>query len=142
ILQHDLLCLLDRYGHIWRDTEKAISRVCDRVGNEAVDDALEIQMVEDLKLGFRRIPILIQPHRLRRCRARREGQERRNDAESVAGRHHVAGAPNSMHVVVAWAHSRPSPSRRRASAVAILPPMWTTVPMARRVPLSSLIART
>ena len=66
IQQHDILCLLDRYGHLWRDAEKAISRVlCDRVGNEAVDDALEIQLVEVLELGFRRMLILIQPHRLR-----------------------------------------------------------------------------
>src|SRR5262245_42296483 len=56
IPQHDVLCLLDRYGHRWREAEKAISRVlCDRVGNEAVDDALEIQLVEVLELGFRRM---------------------------------------------------------------------------------------
>src|SRR6516164_8027671 len=66
IQQHGILCLLDRYGHLWRDAEKAISRfLCDRVGNEAVDDALEIQLVEVLELGFRRLLILIQPHRLR-----------------------------------------------------------------------------
>jgi len=44
---------------------------------------------------------------------------------------HPADAPNSMHVVVAWATSRPSLSRSRASVVAVVPPGWTTVTIAR-----------
>ena len=66
ILQHDILGLFDRYGRLWRDAEKAISRIlCDRIGNKAVDDSFEIELIEGLELGFRRMLILLQPHRLR-----------------------------------------------------------------------------